>query len=323
MLTKLKAVRDKILKMHQVREGFFCRYTPFNVFVSMCEDALKRKEERDRKNPSKSSLPVFLSFWCFDADTFNDPMEGKKLIELSENFPEDSARSLLAKVYKDDLHKQSFYSAKAAFVGSLVSGKVEDCSIWGKKSLKRDFDYTYVDDYLPMWRDYADKGKGVCLGFNIKPSDGFPVYRVSYDESDHLMALDMIGSALREIGNISKYSMEIRELIDPIRFLYKSREHAHENEARVIIPCGIKKGQCKYEIKLFKSQKDATSYRLYISLEDFFFKNGGQIRIGPGFDESDYIFDKMVIIKQVMYWLDKLNLIDKVEVKHSKYNIRF
>ncbi|BBB32574.1 hypothetical protein TTHT_1035 [Thermotomaculum hydrothermale] len=327
MLNKLKAVRDKILKMHEVREGNFYYYTSFKGFVSMCQGAYSKKQEAESVNPSLSSRPFYPDFFCFDADTFNDPREGKVLLELSEHSGNDSLRGLLSKVYKDDeIDKKPFSPPQVVFVGCLVSDRVGDLTIWGKKSLKKNIDYDYIDDQLPMWRDYADKGKGVCLGVKIKSSDGIPVYRVSYDERDQLMAIDAICSVLRDINpaNIAKFGLEIREVIDPIRFLYKSKEHSYENEARVIIPCSLKKGRCKYSIELFKKDpSDPTSYRLYIALKDFFFKNGGTITVGPAFDESDYIFNKMVIVKQVHYWLEKLNLSGKVEVSTSRYSIRF
>ena len=338
MFRKLVALRDKILKLHEIKEGIFYRYIPYSVFVSMCEAKLKKIEEEKKIKHLSRPVKGYLDMYCFRANTYNDPREGKILIELSEREAKRSRqRGLLAELYQEtEIERKSIDINSMVFVGSFIAEKPSDLSIWAKRS-KNNFtnNHSPLSDSLPMWRDYADKGKGVCLEVYIKPTDMIPMYRISYNEKEQLMVLDSICSILADFSEVElrENATRLREIIDPIRFLFKSPEHDYENEARIIEICGFNKEtgiltsmgsrKTEFEMNLLKNEKDPSLSRLFINFENFYFKNKGAITVGPAFDESDYLFSKRVIIEQIYYWLKKLNLLDDVKVKVSQYNIRF
>ncbi len=337
MFRKLEALINKILKLHEIREGVFYRYMPFSTFVSMCKNAYK-KIDSARFEDRIGSKPAFLDMFCFRANTYNDPREGKVLVELSENLGKtNSTRGLLAELYQEtELEGQAIDINSMVFIGCFVAKKATGLSVWAKKANNNvESRFPDIADCLPMWRDYANKGKGVCLEARIHSTDLIPMYRISYNKNEQLMALDSICSILKEFGKreLQENATRLREIIDPVRFLFKSPEHDYENEARIIEICGFDKNTGKltskgnkkvdFDMNLLENKQDPSLSRLYINFEDLFFKHGGSVIVGPAFEESDYLFGKKVIIEQVYYWLKKLNLLGRVEVKTSRYNIRF
>ncbi len=321
VIRNLERLKDVVLNRHRLKEGVLYKYMPFNSFISMCKSALKKIESGEKFAP--------LDLFCFDAETYNDPQEGKILIELSDDEEcLNEKRRLLAQIYKDtEKHKNIVDINSLVFVGSFIFESKKH------PSEREDF----RGDVLPMWRDYANKGKGVCLGVTLDAGLDIPIYKISYDRKEHLKVLDEICELLSYIpqNKIEQLSSRIRAIIDPVRFLFKSPEHDYENEARIIEICSLSKTKgrsffyskdtkkYRYNIKLFEKQDNPALSRLYIVFDNFFFKKQGQIIVGPGFEESDYLFGKRVVIKQIYYWLERLNLIDRVEVKASKINIRF
>ncbi len=325
-INQLKVFTESLLNTRKIREGVLYKYMPFSVFVSMCQAAYNKLNEQ-----KQSSEPAYLDLFCFDAETYNDPREGKILIEFSEESEcSDENIGLLAQLYRDtEINKNLVDINTIVFVGSFVFEKKRSYVHYNSKGISLNLPNS-VGDALTMWRDYADKGKGVCLEINVDASLNLPLYRVSYDKKEQINVLTNICNILAKFPEAYRKTnaSRLREIIDPIRFLFKSSEHDYENEARIIKVCGFnKKGgvspsNCDHTINLLQNS-DHTLSRLYIVFKDFFFKNGGSVIIGPAFEESDYLFGKRVVIKQVYYWLEKLGLLDKVEVKASKYNIRF
>lgn len=186
----------------------------------------------DEKDNVKYRLPIF------HANHMNDPEEGKIL----EKFLSNSIPRRISE--KDDTSQREKFNENYVFLKSFFISDKEN-----------------FNEFLPMWVQYGDDAKGVCILLNESTFDNAELIRINYlnhkgkcvnnSEIDEL--LDDYINAYKEIvtfidkdlekyendGMKKEFKEEIEDLLEYINsrimYLFKHESYKHENEARVII----------------------------------------------------------------------------------------
>ncbi len=185
----------------------------------------------DEKDEVKYRLPIF------HANHMNDPEEGKILKKLFADFIPRSVSE------KDNTSQREKYNENYVFLKSFfISDKAN------------------FNEFLPMWVQYGDDAKGVCVLLNESTFDDAELVKINYlnddgkcvnnDEIDEL--INDYKNAYKEIlkfcdndlesypyGMKKEFMDEINDLLEYINarimYLFKHESYEHENEARVII----------------------------------------------------------------------------------------
>ena len=186
----------------------------------------------DENDEVKYRLPIF------HANHMNDPEEGKLLNNI---LTESVSRPIQPDI---DNYQREKFTENFAFLKSFVISDKEN-----------------FNEFLPMWVQYGDDAKGVCILLNESTFDNAELIRINYlnhkgkcvnnSEIDEL--LDDYINAYKEIvtfidKDLEKYTndemkKEFKEKIEDlleyinsrIMYLFKHESYKHENEARVII----------------------------------------------------------------------------------------
>lgn len=149
-----------------------------------------------------------------------------------------------------------------------------------------------LDDSLPMWKQYGDDARGICLTYHKEYienllKDGVEIYKVCYN-TDELRG---------EIENIKKVFDKIKDpkdvkgqnlfssalnLIDDIRYLFKDADYSYENEFRIIKSY---EGEEDLIITCDSSNSVIPGIYTYIEKELKYSK----IKLGPKCDDIDFV----------------------------------
>jgi TPR repeat protein len=213
---------------------------------------------------------------------FNDPDEGKRLIDFTESQlgqPNPLGNFIISK----DSNKANPWIDQ--------SFHVYVCS------------FALVADRLDLWRAYGKDGQGYCIVTNLsvfrgdagKPLMGgswgdeaglsteIPLNKVLYGDDKVKSALKMLAPVLNAIDRAIPKKHPARAPINEIvittvselLYLYKSLEYASEREARVVMAL-------KLSAQRLKRDKRESSVRLYTETVPMLFKSlGSKIIIGP------------------------------------------
>jgi hypothetical protein len=199
----------------------------------------------------------------------NDPAEGKTFFEALSFLCEDSRKEKLDYMFSL-LYGQEQFLFRNTYLTS----------------------FSLESDFLPMWVQYADNGKGCCLHVTcdrfgeiddsvqkrithdssvISRSNKPVLYRVQYIKTNNEIAeslrKDFSGIA-RVLLDISDYvvDQEIAEMItsflDEVRYLFKSIAYETEKEVRLI------QSDFEGKAKLDPSSEPGRPPKLYLELED-------------------------------------------------------
>lgn len=203
----------------------------YNVLYYTCTENLRFLLE-DEDDEVNYRLPIF------HANHMNDPEEGKLLNNiLTESVPRPIQTD------SESFQREKF-TENFAFLKSFVISDKEN-----------------FNEFLPMWVQYGDDAKGVCILLNESTFDNAELIRINYlndegkcvnnSEIDEL--LDDYINAYKEIvtfidkelekyendGMKKEFKEEIEDLLEYINsrimYLFKHESYKHENEARVII----------------------------------------------------------------------------------------
>ena len=174
----------------------------------------------------------------FHANHMNDPEEGKLLNNiLTESVPRPIQTD------SESFQREKF-TENFAFLKSFVISDKEN-----------------FNEFLPMWVQYGDDAKGVCILLNESTFDNAELIRINYlnhkgkcvNNSEIDKLLDDYINAYKEIvtfidkdlekyendGMKKEFKEEIEDLLEYINsrimYLFKHESYKHENEARVII----------------------------------------------------------------------------------------
>lgn len=143
-------------------------YTPLKTFHSIVKNVMESKENE------KS-----FEFWASSSFCMNDVAEFihgynvlKELLPSFENGIDERLRL-------SELERQTSIVGKSS---NYVSKLIKDNSVIMDK-MPYVISFSFMPDYLPMWYMYADRGEGVCMGFELEElmGAGWYVWPVIYD----------------------------------------------------------------------------------------------------------------------------------------------
>ena len=213
-------------------------YTPLKTFHSMVKNVMESKD--DEKS---------FEFWASSSFCMNDIAEFehgynvlKKLLPTFEDKIEDRLRL-------SNIDRQTVIVGKSP---DYVSKLIKDNTVIMDK-MPYVISFSFMPDYLPMWYMYADRGEGVCLGFEMKELKdlGWGVWPVIYNfetiEKDYKDLIintinNLYSDYLKRIENIksdidalwSEKMSAIRVLCSVLSPIFKHPAFEFENEYRLI-----------------------------------------------------------------------------------------
>ena len=200
-----------------VEEGPVIHYTTVNTLFSILKSVIENKEnnkgtkENEKKNGEMPCLRLY------DSVHFNDPDEGKFLIQnLSEHY--------------DWLKENEILYAYAYITSFIISNEEQE--------QKR-------GDDLVFWRTYGREGEGCSLSLTVPHSC---LRKVIYNKTNAKDTLEKLESILGPLNSLiktdkpstSKYIEKnlatiIWKSLEKIRYLYKSEAYYYEKECRVTL----------------------------------------------------------------------------------------
>jgi hypothetical protein len=225
-----------ILKIKTIQESLkfdggqdVCHYTKTGTLKYIVDYKDKENEKENEKRFHLSNVAYM-----------NDPSEGKIFVNLLNKYKSNSAPNS----YKFDMLFEPVQNERDIYIRNVYIAN-----------------YTTAKDYLPMWAQYGDNGKGCCLVFKdniFKQSivDDLTLYRVLYiedndkeEDKEIVSKLESIVHDLEEwmprLENDNTIKQWIINNLEEIRFLFKSSSYKYEEEVRLIIHA--KKGDVKID----------------------------------------------------------------------------
>lgn len=203
---------------------------------------------------NKQSEERYLTFWASSIYAMNDPQEfmlGYKILQ----------ESLLPKIenklkIKEDHLKLSNLAKKLGYNDNNKWNKELIEQIYTKHEIPFIVSFSNNKDFLPMWKEYANDGKGVCLCFNnqeyiiddLKNIDvdfrfNLHAQNVSYsndDESVEKVLYSMYRKSYDEYRN-DKNTKQKQKMLSAFVTMavtttpyFKHRAYQYENEVRLI-----------------------------------------------------------------------------------------
>lgn len=196
--------------------------------------------------------------------------------------------------------------------------------------------FSLAADNLPLWTQYAKNGNGCCLVFdneffdecdndidkevymqknlktqndNDEESDYFCLYSVvyvdsnynieNYDISDNINELvDIVKTLQSSSDYYDKLVQIVNELLNQIRFLFKSMDYEHEKELRIV----------KYSVNS-QIAKSSTGYdKLYINTRKCIKLK--EVILGPKFDKANEV-------APLLYYFIKVESISVSSIKYQ------
>jgi len=214
---------------------------------------------------------------------FNDPDEGKRLVEFKVNEQEEQNPLRNFITPNNDPNKlvpwldQSFHVYVCSF--ALVADRLDLWRAYGKDG----YGYCIVTP-LSVFR--GDAGKpimGGSWGDEAGLSTATPLYKVLYTDEDVKFALKRLAPALNAIDKAipkkhparASINAIVRTTVSELLYLYKGTEYASEREARIVMAL-------KLSAQRLKRDARETSVRLYTETVPMLFNSpGSRIIIGP------------------------------------------
>ena len=211
------------------------------------------------KNLARGPQSSAGKFRLYNADYMNDPEEGEALLEIlsdddfnvKEVFYENKEEHrLISQANAQEVsyeNKEEHCPISPAYVGSFARKDKEDISLWksyGKQNGVAAAGACLVFGSFAFSPQISPLLSTSQLLAGLPPernSSKPPLFRVVYkgdvekEEEKLKTAIGELAEALKSLGEVEKTHGLVRELLDEIRFLFKSDDYGEEKEARVII----------------------------------------------------------------------------------------
>jgi hypothetical protein len=192
----------------------------------------------------------------------NDPNEGYTFLNLIG-------------IDKNDLPKTDYDTSPFFFASMTQTG-----------------DSQKLDDSLPMWKQYGDDARGICLTYHKEYienliNDGIEIYKVCYniDELNHeIEEIKKVFNKIKDPKDVKGQNLfsSALNLIDDIRYLFKDADYSYENEYRIIKSYEGKEDEI---ITCDSSNSVIPGIYTYIDKELKYSK----IKLGPKCDDIDFV----------------------------------
>lgn len=159
-------------------------------------------------------------------------------------------------------------------------------------SMTQTGDSQKLDDSLPMWKQYGDDARGICLTYHKEYienllKDGVEIYKVCYNIDELYNEIEEIKKVFNKIKNPKDVKGQnlfssALNLIDDIRYLFKDADYSYENEFRIIKSY---EGEEDLIITCDSSNSVIPGIYTYIEKELKYSK----IKLGPKCDDIDFV----------------------------------
>lgn len=258
-------------------------YTPLKSFHSIIKNVIESKD--DEKS---------FEFWASSSFCMNDVAEFihgynvlKKLLPSFENGLDERLRL-------SELEKQTSIVGESP---NYVSKIIKDNAVIMDR-MPYVVSFSFMPDYLPMWYMYADRGEGVCMGFEMEELTdvGFNIWPVIYNyeklDKDYKNGVnglikDVYSDYLKRADNIKhdihllwdEKMSTIRVICTLLSPIFKHPAFEFENEYRLI--------QYGSENKVESRQREKGTVISYVNIR-LPFQTLKELIIGPCADNNAY-----------------------------------
>ena len=260
---ELKEISDSVKKIknklkYKPEDKNFVHYTSLTTLKFLLYKPDNKKQDSSKCDENENYPRLRLS----NARQMNDPNEGYTFLNLIG-------------IDKNDLPKTDYDTSPFFFASMTQTG-----------------DSQKLDDSLPMWKQYGDDARGICLTYHKEYienliNDGIEIYKVCYnidelnDEIEKIKTVFNKIKAPQDTEGQSLFSSALN-LIDDIRYLFKDADYSYENEYRIIKSYEGKEDEI---ITCDSSNSVIPGIYTYIDKELKYSK----IKLGPKCDDIDFV----------------------------------
>lgn len=257
--TSVKEIKDKLRFTNNIENNSFVHYTSLSTLRFLLYKSDYEKNDSSKSDENKNYPKLRLS----NARQMNDPNEGYTFLNLIG-------------IDKNDLPKTDYDTSPFFFASMTQTG-----------------DSQKLDDSLPMWKQYGDDARGICLTYHKEYienliNDGIEIYKVCYRDDELKKEIKKIKSVFKKIKKYGKDKekeaifLSALNLIDDIRYLFKDVDYSYENEYRIIKSYEGKEDEI---ITCDSSNSVIPGIYTYIEKELKYSK----IKLGPKCDDIDFV----------------------------------
>lgn len=143
-------------------------YTPLKTFHNIVRNVLDSKDNE-----------MVFEFWASSSFCMNDIAEFKYGYNVIKSLLPSFEKNIEERLRLSQIDCQTVIVGKSS---NYVSKLIKDNSVIMEK-MPYVISFSFMPDYLPMWYMYADRGEGVCMGFELEElmDAGWYVWPVIYD----------------------------------------------------------------------------------------------------------------------------------------------
>ena len=259
---ELKEISDSVNQIknklkYKPEDKNFVHYTSLRTLKF-----LLYKSDNEKNDSNKDENKYYPKLRLSNARQMNDPNEGYTFLNLIG-------------IEKNDLPKTDYDTSPFFFASMTQTG-----------------DSQKLDDSLPMWKQYGDDARGICLTYHKEYienliNDGIEIYKVCYNADELRGEIEKIKTVFNKIKapqdteGQSLFSSALN-LIDDIRYLFKDADYSYENEYRIIKSYEGKEDEI---ITCDSSNSVIPGIYTYIEKELKYSK----IKLGPKCDDIDFV----------------------------------
>ena len=259
---ELKEISDSVNQIknklkYKPEDKNFVHYTSLRTLKF-----LLYKSDNEKNDSNKDENKYYPKLRLSNARQMNDPNEGYTFLNLIG-------------IEKNDLPKTDYDTSPFFFASMTQTG-----------------DSQKLDDSLPMWKQYGDDARGICLTYHKEYienliNDGIEIYKVCYNADELRGEIEKIKTVFNKIKapqdteGQSLFSSALN-LIDDIRYLFKDADYSYESEYRIIKSYEGKEDEI---ITCDSSNSVIPGIYTYIEKELKYSK----IKLGPKCDDIDFV----------------------------------
>ncbi|MFS2180424.1 DUF2971 domain-containing protein [Rhizobium pisi] len=162
------------------------------------------------------------SIWLSDLQFANDPKE-LQLAAIIEN------------VMKELIRQERSPKVRVTYASMKLQLERLRCRLW-----MYSFSLSQRADQLPMWQEYTDRGRGLCIGFKATAFDhmSLRIQRVKYVKPEHLESLHSAVAAIAApfIGKENDFAVMLEPMTAVLGLITTTKDDTwqHEEEVRLI-----------------------------------------------------------------------------------------
>lgn len=261
---ELKEIWDSVKKIknklkYKPEDKNFVHYTSLTTLKFLLYKSDNKKQDSSKSDEIKNYPRLRLS----NARQMNDPNEGYTFLNLIG-------------INKNDLPKTDYDTSPFFFASMTQTGDSQN-----------------LDDSLPMWKQYGDDARGICLTYHKEYienliNDGIEIYKVCYRDDELKKEIKIIKSVFKKIKKYGKDKeketifLSALNLIDDIRYLFKDVDYSYENEYRI-----IKSYEGKEDVIFSSESSNSVIPGLYAYIDTEL--KYSKIKLGPKCDDIDFV----------------------------------